>query len=100
MKLTQILTLVILITATSGFAQSLEFGLPLVTTEIGAEGFDFSPNEELMIASMNNPKIFAEKIIALYTDEKLWNRVSDNSEKILKPFSLAKIEENIMKILS
>lgn len=79
--------------------QSLEFGLPLVTTEIGAEGFDFSPNAELMIAPIDNPAVFAEKIIALYTNEKLWNQVSDNSEKILEPFSLSKIEENVMKIL-
>lgn len=80
--------------------QSLEFGLPLITTEIGAEGFDFSPNEDLMIAQMDSPVFFAEKIIALYTDENLWKQVSDNSEKILKPFSLAKIEENVTKILS
>jgi glycosyltransferase involved in cell wall biosynthesis len=79
--------------------QSLEFGLPLVTTEIGAEGFNFSPNEELMLAPFDSPKDFAEKIISLYTDETLWNQVSDNSKKILKPFSIANIEENVMKIL-
>ncbi len=79
--------------------QSLEFALPLLTTKIGAEGFDFSPNEELMIAPMDSPKVFAEKIIALYKNEKLWNIVSENSEKILEPFSLAKIEERIMEIL-
>jgi len=79
--------------------QSLEFGLPLVTTEIGAEGFNFSPNEELMVTPINNPEVFAEKIISLYTDENLWNLVSENSEKILDPFSIAKIEENVMEIL-
>ncbi|WP_310992336.1 glycosyltransferase [Aequorivita marina] len=80
--------------------QSLEFGLPLITTEIGAEGFDFSPYEDHMIASMDDPIDFAEKIIALYNDEKLWRQVSNNSEKILKPFSLAQIEENVTKILT
>lgn len=79
--------------------QSLEFGLPLVTTEIGAEGFDFSPNKEIMVAPIDDAKVFAEKIIALYTNETLWNRVSENSEKILYPFSLAKIEDEIIKIL-
>ena len=79
--------------------QSLEFGLPLVTTAIGAEGFNFSPNEELMIAPADNPKIFAEKIISLYTNEKLWNNVSNNSEKILAPFSLQKIEESVIEVL-
>jgi glycosyltransferase involved in cell wall biosynthesis len=79
--------------------QSLEFGLPLVTTEIGAEGFNFSPNKELMVAPIDNPEIFAKKIITLYTNENLWKSVSDNSEKILEPFSLAKIEERVMEIL-
>ncbi|SRX75589.1 glycosyltransferase [Aequorivita antarctica] len=79
--------------------QSLEFGLPLVTTEIGAEGFDFSSNAELMIAPIDNPEVFAEKIISLYTNENFWNSVSENSEKILEPFSLAKIEERIMEVL-
>ncbi len=80
--------------------QSLEFGLPLVTTKIGAEGFDFSPNENLMVAPIDTPEVFAEKILSLYTDESLWNRVSTHSEKILEPFSMAKIEESVMKILS
>lgn len=79
--------------------QSLEFSLPLLTTNIGAEGFDFSPNEELMIAPMDSPRVFADKIIALYKNEKLWDIVSENSEKILEPFSLAKIEEHVMEIL-
>ena len=79
--------------------QSLEFSLPLLTTNIGAEGFDFSPNEELMIAPMDSPRVFAGKIIALYKNEKLWDIVSENSEKILEPFSLAKIEEHVMEIL-
>lgn len=80
--------------------QSLEFGLPLVTTEIGAEGFDFSPYEDNMIAPMDNPVAFTESVIALYTNEKLWHQVSGNSEKILEPFSLANIEENVTKILT
>ena len=79
--------------------QSLEFGLPLVTTDIGAEGFDFSPYTQAMVAPIANPTIFAEKILALYTDENLWKQVSENSEKILEPFSLAKIEERVMEVL-
>ncbi|MCB0465443.1 MAG: glycosyltransferase family 4 protein [Aequorivita sp.] len=79
--------------------QSLEFGLPLVTTEKGAEGFDFSPTKELMVAPIDNPTIFVEKIIALYTNEKLWESVSENAEKILEPFSLDKIEARVIEIL-
>ncbi|MDN3725012.1 glycosyltransferase [Aequorivita sp. SDUM287046] len=80
--------------------QSLEFGLPLVTTEIGAEGFNFSPFKNSMVAPMADPQAFAEKIIALYTNEVLWTEVSGNSEKVLEPFSISNIEANILKILS
>ena len=79
--------------------QSLEFGLPLVTTEIGAEGFDFSSKKQWMVASIDSPDEFAEKIISLYTDANLWQSISDESEKILEPFSLQKLEEGLMAIL-
>ncbi len=79
--------------------QSLEYGLPLVTTSIGAEGFNFSPNDAVMVAPIHDAEVFAERIIALYTDENLWNRVSENAENILEPFSLGRIEENVLKIL-
>src|SRR5690606_29308341 len=65
--------------------QSLEYSLPLVTTSIGAEGFDFMDKEEVMIA--NTAEEIADKIINLYTDKKLWEFTSDTCESILEPFS-------------
>ncbi|HLW30834.1 MAG TPA: glycosyltransferase [Aequorivita sp.] len=79
--------------------QSLEFGLPLVTTDIGAEGFDFSPYTKNMLAPIDDPKIFADRIVSLYTDQNLWKEVSENSKKVLDPFSFARIEERIMQAL-
>ncbi|MCK7591717.1 glycosyltransferase family 4 protein [Subsaxibacter sp. CAU 1640] len=78
--------------------QSLEFGLPVVTTFIGAEGFDFGDNENHCVD--NTPQGMADKILKLYNEDSLWQRVSDASEDILEPFSLKEIESRVLKLLS
>lgn len=75
--------------------QSLEFGLPLVTTPIGAEGFDFGKVAEAIIA--DSPSEFAEKIIAAYTDATLWHSIRAQSEPTLQPFSRKVLTDNIVK---
>ena len=66
--------------------QSMSRGLPVVTTSIGAEGMDLSNNENALIA--DDPNIFSQKVIQLYEDEQLWNKISKNSiENIQKNFS-------------
>lgn len=76
--------------------QSLEHSLPLVTTDVGAEGFDFLPYAQHVIA--NNPMELASKIIELYTNVDLWNTISNHSEKVLEPFSINTNERNLKQI--
>lgn len=78
--------------------QSLEYSLPLVTTPVGAEGFDFGTHAQAMTGM--TAKELAEKIVALYNDEVLWNNVSDASAGIIEPFSLQSVERSILKALS
>lgn len=78
--------------------QSLEHSLPLVTTDVGAEGFNFDNQKEAMIA--NTPETTAKKIVELYTNQKLWEAASDASQTILEPFSLATTEAQIHKIIN
>jgi len=77
--------------------QSLEYSLPLVTTTIGAEGFNFGKHAESMIA--NEPKFLAQKIIEIYTNETLWNNISDYSKNILQPFSILATEETLKEVI-
>jgi glycosyltransferase involved in cell wall biosynthesis len=77
--------------------QSMEFKLPLLTTDIGAEGFDFGDLKEYIVASDTND--FAQKISSIYYNENLWNKISNNSEKILKPFSSELLEKNIISLI-
>jgi len=58
--------------------QAMSYGLPVVTTTIGAEGIARADDEILVVANEEN---FAEKTFAIYNDEKLWNAVSENASK-------------------
>lgn len=78
--------------------QSFEWSLPLVTTDVGIEGFDVSPYYDDMIA--NTAELFASKILELYENEDLWNKVSSHSETILKPFSLDDINRTLRTVLN
>jgi glycosyltransferase involved in cell wall biosynthesis len=54
--------------------QALSFGLPVVTTSIGAEGMDLVNERQLLIA--DDPEAFATAAVRLYTDNVLWERLS------------------------
>ncbi len=60
--------------------QSLEYSLPLITTNIGAEGFNFGEHLDTMVG--NTPEEIAAKIIEAYTNKETWNTLSDYSEHI------------------
>jgi hypoxanthine phosphoribosyltransferase len=78
--------------------QSLEYSLPVVTTKVGAEGFDFGPFKNQLIAE--TPEDLASKLIELYTNKNLWQEVSAYSETILQPFSTQVTEKNILRAIN
>lgn len=53
---------------------SLSHGVPCVTSPLGAEGMGLSDGENVLIA--DEPTAFANAVVRLYTDEKLWTRLS------------------------
>ena len=65
--------------------QSLEYGLPIISTDIGIEGMNLTPGRNILIA--NRAERFAAQIIRLYQDEKLWRRLAANAEEALLPFT-------------
>lgn len=79
--------------------QALEFGLPVITTPIGAEGMGL---EDLVTASVSNGSAedFAERILQLYDDEELWNQLHANSELPLSKFSIEAQGKNIRKLFN
>lgn len=76
--------------------QAFEYFLPVVTTDIGAEGMQLMNEKNVLIA--NDEKSFAEAIIRLNTDEKLWNTLCEHSVDSLQPFSISAVSETLKKI--
>ncbi|HBK82940.1 MAG TPA: glycosyltransferase, partial [Flavobacterium sp.] len=76
--------------------QSFEYYLPLITTEIGAEGMFLKHNKNALI--VNNEEDFAHEIINLYENKELWEKLQSNSEDSLKPFSIEILKETILTI--
>ena len=62
--------------------QSLAFGLPVVTTSIGAEGMAIEHGRHAMIA--DSPEAFAQAIIALHANADLWRILSCNGREHIK----------------
>jgi GT2 family glycosyltransferase len=76
--------------------QSLEYGLPLVTTSIGAEGFDFVDGKDALIADL--PEAFAAAVKRLYSDRVLWSRMSGAGTAKLAPFLPERAKERLAEI--
>lgn len=78
--------------------QSMAMGLPLVTTGVGAEGSHLRHETDCLVA--DNAKEFAEAVIRLYSDEKLWLKLQKNAQKLINKYYSEKVaEENLVKIL-
>jgi GT2 family glycosyltransferase/SAM-dependent methyltransferase len=67
---------------------SLSYGLPMVASTIACEGIGLEDETNILIA--DEPAEFAKKIIRLYTDATLWNRLSTAGfEKVNRDYSAA-----------
>lgn len=62
--------------------EALSFGLPVVTTAIGAEGFGLSPGENILVAE--TALDFAESILQLSQDNQLYKKISTNGYHFIK----------------
>lgn len=79
--------------------QSLSFGLPVVTTDIGAEGMGLVDGENSLIA--DDVDTFASKVIELYNDRILWQKLADGGRILIqKRFSPEKMRENLLLLIS
>jgi len=62
--------------------EALSWGLPVVTTEIGAEGMHLKHGKHVLIA--DEAEAFAESVITLYQDQVLWEKLSLNGRKLVE----------------
>ena len=60
--------------------QAMAFGLPVVTTSVGAEGMGLVDGEHALVA--DDPEGFAEAVLRLYRDDELWERLSTGAREL------------------
>ena len=75
--------------------QSLSFGLPVVTTPIGAEGIGLI--DEMHALIRDDPLEFAQAIVRLYEDEQLWHRLSESGRDLIRHhFSIEAVRSQLL----
>ncbi|HEV2740932.1 MAG TPA: glycosyltransferase [Candidatus Elarobacter sp.] len=77
---------------------SMEYGLPVVTTSVGAEGFDFVDGRDALVA--DGAEAFAAAIKRLYSDPVAWNRLSAASRSKLAPLLPERAKERLESIIA
>ncbi|MGB9181610.1 MAG: glycosyltransferase [Pyrinomonadaceae bacterium] len=79
--------------------EALAYGLPVVTTSIGAESMGFTNGEEALIA--DTPPELADAVTKAYLQKDLWQRLSDHGyAHIEKHFTPQVIGEIIRKAVT
>jgi O-antigen biosynthesis protein len=63
--------------------EAMQYGLPTITTSIGAEGIN---EAELALFITDEAQMFAEMLIRVYTDASLWNNASAQMTATVKKY--------------
>jgi glycosyl transferase family 1 len=69
--------------------EALSYGLPVVTTSIGAEGLGLVQSRDAMIA--DDPHEFAERVLEVYYNEDVWQRLSDSGYRHIEAHFTPKV---------
>ncbi len=78
--------------------EALSYGLPVVTTSIGAEGMQLIHEQHVLLADTADD--FARQVIRLYKDRELWEKLSQSGKQLIEdqwgPATTQKKLQNIL----
>jgi len=77
--------------------QSLEYALPIISTEVGIEGMHLTTGKNILEA--NDTAAFAQAILRLYQTEDLWNNLASNASEAINIFTPEVIKQNLVQIM-
>ena len=77
--------------------ESLAAGVPVVATPVAAEGIGLTDGEHLLIGA--NSREFANRVIQVYTQKELWDRLSHGGRQAMHRFSEETVRELIRTTL-
>jgi polysaccharide biosynthesis protein PslH len=62
--------------------EGLSFGVPTVSTSVGAEGIDLTDGRDILIG--DTPQAFADRVVQTLTDEALCRRLADSGRRLVE----------------
>ena len=75
-------------------AEAMCYGLPVVATTVGIDGFGLSPGENVILG--DTPMDFTDGLVTLYKDRALYERVRTNARKFVETnYTGKRIEERV-----
>jgi len=77
--------------------QSFGYGLPVVSTSVGIEGFGLTDGVNCLVA--DTAADFADAVIRLYRDPELWTTLSNGGIAAIRPFSPEAIKPRALSLL-
>jgi glycosyltransferase involved in cell wall biosynthesis len=79
--------------------EAMAWGIPVVTTTIGAEGMGLQDGVDALIADA--PEDFAQRIIQLHEKPELWDSVAKNARKCVeREWSPDAVDRSLTEILA
>jgi glycosyltransferase involved in cell wall biosynthesis len=79
--------------------EAMAWGVPVVTTTIGAEGMGLQDGVDALVA--DTPESFAERVIQLHQNPELWESVAQNARKrVEKEWSPDAVDKSLTEILA
>lgn len=74
--------------------ESMAYGKPVVSTSTGAEGIEIKDGENIFIA--DSPEEFARKVVLLYKNTAIYNKIKENARKLVEEkYDWKKISEKL-----
>lgn len=77
--------------------QALSYRLPVVSTTVGAEGFNFRPGIDAKIA--DDAESFANAVVDIYNNVEAWSALSYRAGKVLEQFSTDAVIRHTQQML-
>lgn len=62
--------------------EAMSFGLPVVTTTVGVEGFGLTPGKDVLVG--DTPEAFAQAVVSLLRDKALWAKVGASGFEFIR----------------
>jgi glycosyltransferase involved in cell wall biosynthesis len=79
--------------------EAMTWGIPVVTTTIGAEGMGLQDGIDALIADI--PEDFAQRIVQLHENPELWESVAQNARKrVERDWSPDAVDKSLTEILA